>query len=167
MAATPLDPTVRFIPPGVTQWYWVATITDKKAPTRSELDAGTDLTNEVSEAGDWKVSSDSVDAPDLGTRFTAQVPGKISVDGATLTCYMSQTGTDVRSLLTRDLKGFVVQFPTGDDEGANGATCTVFPVTVSSAPPMASGEDPATVEVDFTVTGEPAENIAVPATSGG
>lgn len=40
---TPLTESTRYIAPEVTKVYWVDMIADITAPTRTELDAGTDL----------------------------------------------------------------------------------------------------------------------------
>ena len=47
MPATPLTPTTRYFPPGVRKVYWVPTISNYNAPTRGELNAGTDLSAEI------------------------------------------------------------------------------------------------------------------------
>src|SRR5690554_4879036 len=99
MAATPLNPTTRYIPPGVRQYYFVPTIADKNAPTRTELDAGTDLTGEIAEVSGFQATSESVDTPDLLSRFTSRVPGRITADDSSITFYASQDSDDVRTLL--------------------------------------------------------------------
>lgn len=165
MAATPLNPTARYIPAGVRQYYWVKTIANKAAPTRSELDAGTDLTAEINAVDGFTTSSDSVDAPDLGTRFTSKVPGRITADDSSLTVYLDENADeDIRSVLARDDEGFVVQFPEGDDE-TTGTThlMDVFPVKVASVTIQTGTDDPGTAQVTFTITSEPANNVPVPA----
>lgn len=164
MAATALNPTNRYIPPGVRQYYWVPTIASKAAPTRIELDAGTDLTNEIAAVDGFTTSSDSVDAPDLGTRFTSKVPGRITADDSSMNIYIDlDGGDDVRTLLPRDEEGFVVQFPEGDDETAGTTkTLNVFPVKVASNSIQTGMEDPGQTQVSFTITSEPVNNIAIP-----
>lgn len=169
MSATPLAPTAghRYIPPGVRQYVWVETLADKTAPTRTEIDAGTDLTAEIADVSGFSVSSDTVDAPDLASRFTSKVPGMITADDSELDIYLSKdpgTNGDARTLLTRDAEGFVVIFPEGDDGGTNNHLMDVFPATVSSAAIQPDIDKPGTLIVNFTITDEPAQNIAVPAT---
>ncbi|MFJ4365062.1 hypothetical protein ACIP4S_13015 [Streptomyces chartreusis] len=159
MVATPISASSRYIPPGTRQYYFVASIANKNAPTRGELDAGTDLTGEVADVSGFQTTSESADTPDLGSRFTSKIPGRITADDSSITMYASEDSQDVRQLLPRDTPGFVVQFPEGDETGK---TMDVFPVKVASAPKMTDIEDPAKIEVQFTITGEPAEDVAVP-----
>ena len=46
------------------------------SPTRAELNAGTNLTPEVSSSGNWGIVSGAIDTPDLATTFTSQIPGQ-------------------------------------------------------------------------------------------
>lgn len=162
MAAPKITATDRFIEPGTTQVYWVATIAAKAAPTRTELDAGQDLTDEIAGMDGWSVSSDTVDAPDLGTKFTSQVGGMTTAGNPTLTFYRSSDSTDIREILTRGLNGFIVIFWEGDDEGAGPNKMDVFPVQVTARPKQTSMTDPAQIEIDFAVTSEPVEDVDVP-----
>jgi hypothetical protein len=160
MAATPISASSRYIPPGTRQYYYVPSIANAASPTRVELDAGTDLTGEVADVSGFQTSSDSTDTPDLKTRFTPKIPGRITADDSSITMYASSDSQDVRQLLPRDTDGFIVQFPEGDAEGL---TCDVFPVKVAAAPKATDVEDPAKIEVQFTITAEPQENVTVPA----
>lgn len=159
MVATPITPTLRFIEPSVLKVYWVATIANKNAPTRGELDAGSDLTAEVSAINGFSTASDSADAPDFANRFVSKVPGKINAEDSSLGLYRSTTSNDVRTLLTRDLAGFIVVFPEGD---VTGKKMDVYPVKVASASKPHDIEAVAKNMISFTVTSVPAENITVP-----
>ena len=82
MVATPITATSRYIPPGTTRYYWVPTIANKAAPTRSELNAGSDLTAEISAVSGFATSSDQQDTPDLGSRFGVRsIPTLILLEG--------------------------------------------------------------------------------------
>lgn len=163
MTATALSSATRYFPVGTRQYYWVASISDKTAPTRTELDAGTDLTGEIASVAGFTTTSNPVDVPDLASRFTGQVPGMITADASSLTLYLSSDSDDIRSILTRDTAGFIVQFPEGDDDGASGTlTMDVFPVKVSSASKDTTTTDPGQITISFTITSEPAENVDVP-----
>ncbi|MFI6249049.1 hypothetical protein [Streptomyces sp. NPDC051016] len=160
MVATPISASSRYIPPGTRQYYFVPSIASISSPSRPELDAGTDLTGEIADVSGFQTTSESTDTPDLGTRFVPKIPGRISADDSSITMYASSDSDDVRQLLPRDTAGFIVQFPEGD---VAGQTCDVFPVKVASAPKMTDIEEPAKIEVQFTITAEPAENVTVPA----
>ncbi len=64
--------------------------------------------------------------------------------------------------MPRDEDGFIVRLDGGDVAGNK---CRVFPVTVSSVAVMASlnGGEADTLVFSYAITGEPAENVAVPA----
>jgi hypothetical protein len=162
MAATPIAATSRYLPLGTRQYYFVPTIADYTAPLRAELDAGSDLTAEIAEVAGFTSTSNPVDTPDLKSRFTRQIPGTISADASSLTMYLSSDSTDVRTTLARDVTGYIVQFPEGDDEGLASATMDVFPVTVSTSAKQTGISDPGQIMVSFTITDVPAENVAVP-----
>lgn len=160
MVATPITSSARYIPPGVRSYYFCPAIANKAAPTRPELDAGTDLTGEIAAVEGFMVSSDSVETPDLKSRFTSKIPGRITADDSSMNFYADSASDDVRTLLPRDTAGFVVSFPEGD---VAGQTMDVFPVKVASAPKQTDIEAPAQIQVQYTITAEPAEDITVPA----
>lgn len=167
MVAAAIDATTRYYAVGTRQWYWVDSIADPSSPTRSELDAGTDLTDEVAAVDGFTVSSDSIETPDYGKRFVGKLPGRVNADDSALTFYASSDSSDVRTVLSRDDAGFIVSFPEGDDEGAESHTMDVFPVTVASLSKPTSDSDAAQIVVSFTITSKPSEDVAVPTGSGG
>lgn len=156
---TSLTATTRYIPAGVRRVCWVPTIAVKTAPTLSELSAGTDLTFELAAMSGFMTTSGTVDAPDMGSRFTSKTAGRITADDSSLTLYMSQTSTDARTLLTRDLIGYVVIYPEGIITAGH---CDVYPVKVIGVPKQEDMEANATMEVQFVVTSIPAENLSIP-----
>jgi hypothetical protein len=159
MAATPIAASSRYIPEGVTHYYFVTTIATYTAPTRGELNAGTDLTPEIASTGDWGITSAAVDTPDLATLFTSQIPGKISVASSTIDMYADSTSADVRTLLPRGTTGYIVKFPEGD---VTGRKMDVFPVKVGSQAKPTNLGNPSVIQLSFYVTKIPAENVAVP-----
>jgi hypothetical protein len=155
-----LSSTTRYIPAGVRRYSWVPTIANKNAPTSAELSAGTDITAEVMAVNGFQVQSTTVDAPDAGTRYTAKVPGRITADNSSLTIYITQVaGTDIRSLLTRDLAGYVVIYAEGI---VTSKTCDIFPVRITGVPKTQDIEGVACVDVEFAVTSTPVENLTIP-----
>lgn len=153
---------VRYFRPGTTKIYWVRTIATYTTPTRSEINAGTELANEVAEINGFTVTSESVDTPDLGSRFVSKIPGRITSEDSSLNFYASSTGfNDARSVLPRDTTGFVV-FMDGGDVSTTGRM-DVFPATVASHGKLRGIEDPAMTQASFTVTRVPAEDVVIPA----
>lgn len=161
MAATPIASTTRYINPDTTKIYFVTSISDKTSPTRTELNAGTDVTREVNAVDGWMTESDQVETPDMDTRFTSKIPGRISADDSSITFYCDKTGADARSLLARDTDGFIIFLDGGD---VAGSLMDVYPVRVSSLGKARSvdGDDAATVEIQFSITSEPAEDVEIP-----
>lgn len=159
MTATPMAATVRYFDVGTTAVYWLTTISDVTAPTRSELNAGVDLTAEVADFDGFKVSGDDIEVPDLKSLFTKKIAGRTTSDDCSITFYGDLTGNDITDVLARGDNGYVVWL-NGGDVAAN--KMDVFPVRVKSTPRVRSISDAARVMVEFSVTGEPQENLAVP-----
>lgn len=164
MPATPIAAAVRYIHPGVTKMYFLTAIaaTNLQA-TRAELDAGTDLSPELSATSGWSVGSNIVDTPDAGSEFTSKIIGRTNSPDSTATFYMTKTGADaLRALLPRNTTGFVVFCWGGDVEGNLADT---FPVTVASAAKEVTlaTEDPARVMMSFAITATPEIDWSLPA----
>lgn len=161
MAATPLTTSTRYIHPAVAVVIWVDTIADIHAPTRVELDAGTDLTGEIADAPGWGVSANRVPTPDLGTKFTSRIAGRIDPEDGQIVFYTSSDGEDIRTLLGLGDRGNLVICYAGDVEDH---PASVFPVEVTAlSEPLSVAGDPAQLTIDFAETAEPATNVPLPA----
>ena len=160
MAPTPLTATSRYIPPGTRKFYWVTTIATQASPTRAELNAGIDLTNEIAEIAGFSVTSASTEVPDLSGRFTGKIPGRIVADDSSMSFWASSTSADARSVLPRDTAGFMVVLPEGDIPTQK---MDVWPAKVSSCVVDTAIEDPAKINVAFTITKVPSQNVTIPA----
>jgi hypothetical protein len=158
---TPLTATERYISPEVTKVYWVPAIADITAPQRAELDAGTDLTPEIAAMTGWEVAADRVAVPDLGTRFTGRISGRVNPGDAQITFYASQDTADVRDVLARGDKGFIYIADGGDVPTQK---ARVFAVEVSAVTPTVdvAGTEAARIMVDFSITAA-AEQVEIPA----
>jgi hypothetical protein len=159
MVAPPLAATSRYIAQSVRKYYWVPTIATQSAPTRAELNAGTDLTGQVFAVTGFDNPVTLVDAPDFGSRFTSQVPGPIKPSASSITLYQSSTSNDVRTLLTRDLTGFIVILLEGD---VTGKKMDVFPVVVAAATKQETIGDPAKIDIQFGITAVPSVDLVIP-----
>jgi hypothetical protein len=160
MPAGNVTASTRFFRPGITSIVWCTSVANKNAPTRGEINAGTDLRNEVAEISGWTVTSETVEAPDLGSRFTSSVAGRITAEDSSLTLYESVTGTDARSLLPRDATGFVLFMDGGDTPTRK---MDVFPAQVTSVGHGRGIDDVATLIFNFAITSVPAESVTIPA----
>lgn len=160
MPATPITAASRYFRRGTTKVSFCPTISNKSAPTRSELNAGTDLSNEVAEIEGWMVASGTIDTPSLGTRFNAKIDGEITADDSSLMFYASSDSVDVRSLQPRGTNGFIVWLDEGDVAGRK---MDVFPVRVTATPKERNMDGAARIQVQYAITSEPAENVTIPA----
>lgn len=161
MPTPQITASTRYFDVGTTKVYFLPAVANIETPTRTEMDAGTDLSREIAEIDGWSVSSSQIQVPDFATRFTAQIAGRIEAADSSLTFYASENSTDVRSLLPRDTDGFVLWLDGGDTPGNK---MDVYPVTVTSVSKMRSaGAEAARIQVGFSITREPAEDITVPA----
>lgn len=162
MAATPISPITKYTARGSSKSYWLTACADITAPTRIELNAGTDLTPQIADESGWSVSSAQIETPDKDTRYTSTIPGVISAEDSSCTMYADKEGTDATVLMPRDETGFYVILDGGDIPGNK---MRVFPVTVSSVSHQASvdGSSADTNMFSFAITDEPAEGVTVPA----
>jgi hypothetical protein len=163
MAPAPLNTTERYINPEVTVAYWVTAVADITAPTRLELDAVTswDLTGEIAAMTGWEVSADRVAVPDLGSKKTGRITGRVNPGDAQITFYASSDTEDVRDIKARGDVGFIIILDGGDVEGQKGRA---FAVEVSSLTPTVdvAGTEGARVMVDYSIN-DWAEEITIPA----
>jgi hypothetical protein len=159
MPPSPLTATSRYVSEGVRKIYFMSTTANYLAPTRGELNAGIDLTNEIAEMSGFTVSSDTQDVPDMSGRFTAKIPGRITADDSSIRFYASQTSADVRTVLPRDTAGYIVTLWEGD---VSTQKMDVWPVKVTASSVQTVIDDPASILVGFTVTKVPAQNVTIP-----
>lgn len=164
MAAPAITTATRFTSRGSTKCYWVEAISNPASPTRSELNAGVDLSPELMDQDGFTEEPELLDGPDLASRRTKQVPGPINPSAPTLTMYASKTGADddVRGVMSEDDAGFIVWLYGGD---VAGQTMSVFPVTVTSMTyqPSVSGSDIDTILVAFAISDDTQLNLDIPA----
>lgn len=160
MPATPINASVRYYRRGTTKVIWAPTIANKHAPTRPEINAGTELSGETGAMGGWQTTSATVPTPALGSRFTPVVGGEITAADSSLTFWASKDGDDVRTLLQREDTGFIIWMDEGD---VGGQTMDVYPVTVTSQAKVRELDQAAQIMAQFAITSEPAENVTIPA----
>lgn len=153
--------TTRYFDADITKVYFLPAIASSSlVPTRTEMTAGTDLTTEIADLAGWKLEAGEISTPGM-TTFDGNIPGKLKADGCSLTFYADKTGVDVRATLPRGTSGFIMFCDGGDVAGYK---ADVFPVRVRSNGKMRSaGEDAKRIEVPFSVTRTPAENVTIPA----
>ena len=160
MAITPVSPAAitRYYQVGVTQLLFCASIANTAAPTFSELDNGTSLERDLADWSGWTVSSNMIDTPDLATRFTSKLPGRISAEDSSLTFYEDKLQVDLRTLMPRDASGFIV-IANGGLASAKG---DVFKVTIASVGKMRSMDNAALIKFDYAILQQPNEDVTLP-----
>jgi hypothetical protein len=162
MPITPNQPAsiTRYFAVGTTQVLFCPAIASKAAPTFAELDAGTELTRDIADLSGWATSSNFIDVPDLVTRFTGKIPGRITAEDSSLTFYGDEDrgAGDVGELLPRDTEGYIVFA----DGGLASGIGDVFHVKVGSNSMQRSMDDAAKRMVSFAVLDEPAEGVTLP-----
>lgn len=160
MVATPIQTVDRYFPTGITKYYWIPDILDPEAPTRLELDAGIDLSPQIAEVDGFTVSSDEIEVPDINSRFTSKIGGRISADDSSFVMYANRNGVDVRSLLPRGEAGYVGRLGGGDVATYK---MDIFPVTVISlSKAFGTDDEAAQITVQFSVSSEPIEDVTIP-----
>lgn len=159
-----LTATQRYINPERTAYYLVPTIADINAPTREELEAADawDVTKEIAAATGWEVTTDRVAVPDLGSRKTGRISGRINPGDAQISFYASEDTQDIRQELKRGDRTHVVILDGGDIPGQ---AMRVFAVEVSAVTPTTdvAGTEAARVVVDFAITDWSEDAVVPPA----
>lgn len=161
MPTPQITAATRYFDVGTTKVYFLPTVANIASPLRTEMNAGTDLSREIAEIDGWSVSSNQIQTPDFATRFVSQIAGRIEAADSSLTFYASKNSIDVRSLLPRDTNGFIMWLDGGDIPGNK---MDIYAITVTSQSKMRSaGAEAARIQISFSITQQPAENVTVPA----
>lgn len=163
MPATAIAAVSRYWPVGTTKWVFATSVASylSPGPTRAEINAGTDISGEVADISGFTVSSNQIDTPDVNSRFRSKIPGPIEAEDSSLTLYADPSGVDARALFPRDVTGFIIRMDGGDVAGRK---MSVFPVKVASQNKlMGTDEEAARIEISFTITRIPAEDLTIPA----
>jgi len=158
--APPLIPSNRYFVAGTRQVSWVPVMANYLAPTRAELNSGTDVSGQLQAMNGFSVTATPFDTPDMGSKFVAQVSGRLTAGQSDITLYLSSNSIDGRALLPRGAAGNVVVFWEGDQPGLK---MSVFPVTVISQGPDTGTDSAGMVTFSFAPSRVPAENLTVPA----
>ena len=162
MPTPALVSSTRFTDQATTKVYWIPSIAATSlAPTRTELNAGTDVTGEIAALAGWRVSANQIVVEDMGNPFESKIPGSTTAPDSSITFYTSKTGNDIRNLLPRGTTGNIGFLDGGD---VTGNKMEVYPVTVTSngVERDPTGKAPSKVMVGFAITKTPGQNISVP-----
>jgi hypothetical protein len=171
MTVTSAPKATRFFNPGITRVLFVATIAnatkgsrdpDYLLPTAAELGTAIDLSDDLADLAGWSVTSNFIDTPDFSSSFTPKILGRTTSDDSTLTFYADQGGEDIRTILPREQRGFIVIADGGF--GTAGDLADVFPIQVGANTKQRSADNAAaTILVSFAITSVPAQDVELPA----
>lgn len=174
MAITQAQKAKRFFNAGITKVVFLPVVAafalDTKnagygKPTAAELGAGIDLTADINDFAGWNVTSNYIDTPDLGTRYTSRIPGRTTSEDSSITFYASQDAKDMRVTLPRGTSGAILINDAGD-VGSATAIADVFSVQVGSVGKTRSISDSAMVlAIGFAILAQPAEDVVLPASA--
>lgn len=141
---------------------FVPTIADADLePTRAEMTAGTDVTGEIMDISGFTVTGSEIETPDLLSEFVSKIPGRTTSEDSMLRFYADEAGDDARAVFPYKTVGYLLFLDGGDVPAQK---MDVFPVRVKSVgKPRSVGEDPATIDVGFSITREPAFDVTIPA----
>jgi hypothetical protein len=160
MPATVLAAYTPYYVKGNLTWVFTPTVASVTAVTRAEINAGTNISKQVTAWSGWSVSSQFKPIPNVNDRFTPKIPGSIESEDSSLTCYLAAAGVDVRQLLPQDTTGFILRFHATDLVGRK---MDCFPVTVGSASMPFEDDDAVKVILSFAITALPGTNVTIPA----
>lgn len=163
MAASDLNPAVRYSHTLNQTVYILTTAADYNALTRAELDAGVRVDGEIPKDGVSGFSGTEQTITSDDNRTGNSIPlhdGKDWSQGSSINFHLSQTGAvdDIRSVAPENSTRIVVIFDSTDTAGLE---MDVFPVRVGSLTKSRSGEAMGTL--NFTYTGVPSTDQTVPA----
>lgn len=149
----------KYVYGGIARIYWAVAVANISAPTRSEMNAGLDLSPECAEASGWEVTSEIITDPNWGN-FATQRIGIMQVGEPQLLMWADRAGDDIRTTLSRGTVGHILILHAGDVAGNE---MDVFPVRVAAMPKPMTIDGVAHLLVKFAVTSKPAENVVIPA----
>lgn len=153
----------RFVPRAVNKYIFcptVAAVDPAPAPTKAEMDGGTDLTNELFAVDGFSTSTTFVESSDVGTQFKGKLPAGAEAADATMTFNASQDGLDVRTILEEGQRGYMV-IGLGGAEIAD--KVDVYEVVIGSVDTPTAADETAKVVVSIGVPSKPNKGYAVPA----
>lgn len=162
MPITPVQPAVitRYYQVGITQLLFVAAMANPATPTNSELNLGTALHRDLAAWTGWSATTAFIETPDIASRFTSRLPGRIKAEDSTLTFYEDKLQVDLRTLMPRDTIGYIVIANGGLASGKG----DVFKVQVGSVSKMRSMDNAALIKFDYAILQQPNEDVTLPAT---
>jgi hypothetical protein len=152
-------PVNAFFRRGKSKIYFLPAVANLAAPTATEVTAGQDLSDAVTDIGGFQFSNAPIDTPDLASEFTSQIPGPDTAGDSSLTFKDDFDDDATRTLLAKGTDGFIVLMPYGH---VTGKRAEVWPVTSTGFNDQWSiDNNPATSMVTFAVSSPPNQNAVL------
>ena len=128
-----------YTPDELERIFFLPSVASTAAPTVAEFTAGEDITDAIVSMSGFTFSGSKVEVPNLGSRFTPSVTGRLTAEDSSIEFYKGDDPTDleevVRALLPRGADGYIVRVFPVDGAPAPIAAATdveVYPVEVMS-----------------------------------
>ncbi len=160
-------PQAPFMPRGKSLLKFTATLTDNVLPfsvTRAELNAATNLTEEIVEIGGMQYSNEPIDIETLATTFATQIAGGDTAEAPTFTFLdadVAPASNAIRTALAKGATGYLLALRYGDVAGRR---LEIWKVTCTGAnDEWHASNEPARYAVTFAVTERPTQDAIVPA----
>ncbi|WP_030756544.1 hypothetical protein [Streptomyces sp. NRRL F-5135] len=153
----------RFSRKGVTKILFATTIAAPSyIPTRTELAGATKLTKALAAVDGFALENQTIETPDLESKFTAKIEGDDQAADSTLTFYEDSAADELEETLAKGTTGFIIILRKGDVPASN--SMDVYPVTVASkSSTITVDNEAAKWMVKFAITDTPALDAPVPA----
>lgn len=157
--------TQRFMRKGITRLFWVPSIASAALiPTTAEVNAGTELTPEVSAITGFTYANTPIQIPDMAHAFVSEISGEDTVVASDIEFYQRKGTDTIRASQAKGTVGFVVILFDGT-AGANpaaGDKADVWPATIGSRAKMyAADNSAAKYKVAYTLTAAPGEEVTL------
>lgn len=157
---------MRFMRKGTTRIWWVPTIANVNLiPTAAEVNAGTELTDQIAEINGFNFANSPIETPDMGSSFVSKIPGEDTVGDSDMSFYEDKTSNPIKTALSKGTSGYVVIFfagTAGAGAVAAGDDADVWPAIVASNSRLyTAGNEAAKYQVVFTLTREPANDVTI------
>jgi hypothetical protein len=154
-------PTDAFILRGIARVYIVPAVIVLTAPTRAEINAGTNVTSSVAGISGFAIENQIREVAPVGATFVEQSTGVNKVSGpCSLVLYEKKTTTTLRTAVAVGTGGFVILVPYGD---VTGRRCEVWPTKVASLVPPWDFAGASVFRVVFAIRAAPTQNAVLPA----
>lgn len=164
MAATPIARSSRYITPGTTKIVFLAdgAAVSPGAPTRLEINAGTDISREVRGIEGFAVTASLTEDRELDSDFVGSGRGTRTTEESALSCYADKTGADIRALLQVGESGLLLFMDGGD---VSGSLMDIYPIEVASQAKERDmeGGQRAGIRIVVGIPYVPFENVVIPA----